>query len=504
MNPRPEVLLTDARLKSPASPRHLEYSEHPRLLAETKKFDEFLAVDLAHTVMLVEQDILERSTGRAILGQLQAIRGSDAGEFPIDARKGSFLLQMESFLFAAIGEDIGGRMHTGRSRIDQGATVRRLYQRNRLLNVMDRLTALQGVVLDTARRHDHTIMPGYTHMQQAQPWVLGHYLLSFCSRFHDSFERLAQAYQRVNRSPLGTVGLAGTSWPLDRHRTARLLGFDGLVENSKLGREAYYAVDALSALSFVMADMNDLATDLHIWCSSEFGLVECDDGYCGTSSIFPQKKNPTALEAIRRAAGASITWVSTTLATFRGEGTGDQAMREAPILDEALAITANMLDLLAGVMESLIVHEDRMSAALKGSWCTSSNLADIIVRERGMSFREVHHIVARVVRDCLAESIPPYQLTGERVDQAAIEIVGKRLDLPDQLVQAALDPRQFVQTRVTDGGVGPVQVARLLATAREEHEADIRWVQRARASLQEAGSELDRSVDEILGRQLQA
>ncbi|MDM0110907.1 argininosuccinate lyase [Variovorax sp. J22R133] len=498
MTHHPEILLSDARLKSPAAARQLKYNDLPKLQGERKRFDEFLAVDMAHTAMLVEQEIITLEAGRAILQQLLTIGEMGSDDFPIDVHKGSFLLQVESYLFAAIGEDIGGQMHTGRSRIDQGATVRRLYQRNRILDVLSRLNTLQVVIAEQAEKHSRTIMPGYTHMQQAQPWVFGHYLLSFSSRLHDSFERLTQAYARTNRNPLGTVGLAGTSWPLNRERTTRFLGFDGLVENSKLGREAFYAVDALSALSFVMADLNDLATDLHVWSTSEFGLVECDDSYCGTSSIFPQKKNPTALEYVRRVAGASVTWVSTALATFRGEGTGDQAMREAPILDEALATTEGMLDLFTGVVETLIVHEDRMAAALKESWCTASNLADVIVRDCGMSFRQVHHIVARVVRNSLTESVSPHELTGAMVDKAAMETVGRPVGLPDSSVQAALSPREFVDSRVTAGSVGPLEVQRLLAHAREEHAGDVRWLEEARKRLIEARGELDRAVDRIV------
>ncbi len=498
MHTHTEFLLTDARLKSPAAARQLKYNDGPKLLAEKKKFNEFLSVDLAHTAMLVEQEIISSDAGRDILKQLLAARKLGSEEFPVDARKGSFLLQMESFLFASIGEDVGGQMHTGRSRIDQGATVRRLYQRNRMLNVMEQLTLLQTVIAEQAEQHAGTIMPGYTHMQQAQPWVFGHYLLSFSSRLHDSFERLTQAFARVNRNPLGAVGLAGTSWPLDRHRTTRLLGFDGLVENSKLGREAFYGVDAISALSFVMADLNDLASDLHIWSTTEFGLVECDDSYCGTSSIFPQKKNPTALEAVRRAAGVSVTWVATALASFRGEGTGDQAMRELPVLDEALNTTEDMLDLFTGVMETLIVHEDRMADALRNSWCTSSNLADVIVRECGMSFRQVHHIVARVVRDSLAERIAPHELTGAMVDRAASEIAGRPLGLRDDVVRSALDPRHFVETRVTDGGVGPKQIAKLIDQARAARAGDRRWLDETRRRLRDADDELAHAVARIV------
>lgn len=494
----PETLLTDARLSAPAAPRLIKYHDLPALDREKKQFQEFVSVDLAHTVMLVEEGILPKSTGRLILEQLLRIRAMQPADFPTDVRKGSFLLQVESFLFAAIGEDVGGQMHTGRSRIDQGATVRRLYKRNRMLAVMDRLNDLQDAIADQASRHACTIMPGYTHMQHAQPWVFGHYLLSFTSRLHDSFERLAQAYGRVNRNPLGAVGLAGTSWPLNRLRTTELLGFDGVLENSKLGREAYYAAEVIGALAFVMADLNDLATDLHIWSSTEFGLVESDDSYCGTSSIFPQKKNPAGLETIKKAAGPAVTWFATALATFRAEGTGDQAMRDLPIIDEALATTEGMLDLFAGVMDTLIVHEVRMSDLLRGSWCTASNLADVIVRERGLSFRQVHHTVARVVRNCLAQGVAPEQLTSAQLDAAARETGAPELKLSDDVVRDALDPRRFVETRVTVGSVAPMQVARMLAHAHAERIADRRWIEDARARIARAQGALDHAVDKVV------
>jgi argininosuccinate lyase len=174
--------------------------------------------------MLAEQGILTPNVAKMILQALIELRGTEPAAFPIDPLRGSFLLQVEAHLFSRIGEDIGGRMHTGRSRIDQGTTVRRLYERNRILDVMERLNQFRGALIEKATRHSRAIMPGYTHMQQAQPWVFGHYLLSIAARLAEDFERLTQTYARVNLNPLGAVGLSGTSWPLNRHRTTELLG----------------------------------------------------------------------------------------------------------------------------------------------------------------------------------------------------------------------------------------------------------------------------------------
>ncbi len=493
-----QILLTEARLSSPPAEALIKYHDIPGLAREIRHAREFNQVDLAHTVMLAEQGILPRNVASVILEGLLELRRMDASAIPMDPVKGSFLLQVEAFLFSRMGEDIGGQMHTGRSRIDQGTTVRRLHERNRILDVLERLNQFRGALIEKAARHSRTIMPGYTHMQQAQPWVFGHYLLSIATRLSEDFERLTQSYHRVNLNPLGAVGLSGTSWPLNRSRTTELLGFGAVLENSKLGREAFYAADAIAALSFVMATLNDLSTDLHIWSSSEFGFVESDDAYCGTSSIFPQKKNPAGLETVKKAAGGSVTWLASALATFRAEGTGDQAMRDLPLIDDALETTEGMLDLLTGIISTLIVHEARMRRGLDGSWCTASNLADVIVRKTGLSFRQVHHVVARLVRICVNENVSPSAVTIELLDRAAEETVGKTIAIDESTLRNALDPEVFVETRVTAGSVSPLEIDRMLETARARLKDSDIWLAAERKRLTTAGDLLDTAIHAIV------
>lgn len=492
-----EILLTEARLSSPPAEALIKYHDIPGLAREKRHFREFNHVDLAHTVMLAEQGILPKDVASVILKGLLELRDMDPDSFPIDPVKGSFLLQVEAYLFARMGEDIGGQMHTGRSRIDQGTTVRRLYKRNRLLDVLERLNGFRAALIAKAEKHSRTIMPGYTHMQQAQPWVFGHYLLSIATRLTEDFTRLTESYARVNLNPLGAVGLSGTSWPLDRQRTTELLGFSAVLENSKLGREAFFAADAISSLSIAMSTLNDLATDLHIWSSTEFGFVESDDAYCGTSSIFPQKKNPAGLETVKKAAGGSVTWLATALGTFRAEGTGDQAMRDLPLIDDALDVTEGMLDLFTGIITTLIVHENRMREALNGSWCTASNLADVIVRETGLSFRQVHHVVARLVRICLDEKISPSAVTMEVLNRAAQETIGRDVQLDQTTLTRALDPEVFVETRVTTGSIAPVEVDRMLAVAKAQLAEGRAWLAAERARVRDAAGRLDAAIDAI-------
>lgn len=494
-----EFLLSEARLSTPPSEALIKYSDAPGLAREKRQFREFNDVDLAHAIMLCERSILPRDVAKVILQGLLDLRDIDPEDFPTDPHKGSFLLQIESFLFSRMGEDIGGQLHTGRSRIDQGATVRRLYKRNRLLLVLARLNDFRAALIEKAKHHIHTVMPGYTHMQQAQPWVFGHYLLSFASRLEDDFDRLVEVYGRVNVNPLGAVGLSGTGWPLDRDRTTELLGFNAVLANSKLGREAFYAAETIGALSFVMATLNDLATDFHVWSSTEFGFVESADEYCGTSSIFPQKKNPAGLETIKKAAGGSVTWLSTALATFRAEGTGDQAMRDLPLIDDALQTVDGMLDLFGGIVTTMIVHEERMRLALAGSWCTASNLADVIVHETGLSFRQVHHVVARMVRICLDESILPSNVTGSILERAAQETLGRSLSFDETALKQALDPEVFVATRQTIGSVNPAEIHRMIGTAETKLVQDREWLSSEEHRLAVASGKLEAAARGIVG-----
>lgn len=494
------VAFTEARLSKGPSRHMLLYDSLPILNREKRQFDQFCQIDLAHLVMLVEQGILPKELGQKLFPVLLDIRAGGVDSIPFDLEKGSLLLQIEAVLAGRLGEDIAGRLHTGRSRIDQGATARRLFKRDGLLRVMNELVNLQETVVDVAKQHANDIMPTYTCLQQAQPGTFGHYLLSYAERLHDDFERCIGAFSRANKSTLGHVGRSGTSWPINRHRTAELLGFDGLVDNSYLAREAFYAAEILSTLSFVMSTLNDLATDFHLWSSSEFGLVTLDDGYCSTSSIFPQKKNPQTLEAIKYAAGPACNWLGSALSTFRGEGTGDSSIRSASILDDALVTTFNALDLMGGILSTVTVNKERMREVVMGGFSTTSNLADELVRLNGLSFREAHHVIARLVRLCEVNKVSREDVRADLLYQAARETLGHDIDIniPEQVIVSALDPEEFVRTRTSEGGVSPEQVEVMLSKNLERLAQNKMWLRAREEKLESSRDALDHAISAIL------
>jgi argininosuccinate lyase len=490
--------LTGARFDADPSELLLQVYEAPHLEREKLQFDEYLQVDLAHTVMLAEQGILRRKDAALLLSALRELARMGVNAFPVDPRKGSLLLQIESWLFDRIGERVGGRMHTGRSRLDQGPTARRLYKRKHLLAVMDALLALQHTVLALAESHATTLMPGYTCLQHAHPGVFGHYLLAFSSKLADDFDRLSAAYGRLNRNPLGAAGLSGTSWPIDRFRTSELLGFDGPLPNSRVAREAYYAAEVAAGLSFVMSTLNDLATDLHLWSTHEFAFIETADEFCGTSSIFPQKKNPAGLEAVKFAAGGATTWLAGALATFRAEGTGDVVMHEVPALDQAFASTKGCLQLMDAVLGSMEVHQEKMARSASGTWATATNLADLLVRSCNVSFREAHSMVARLVRNSLRNGVGPGELTSAHLTQAAAELGLPDPRLASDAIRNSLDAAHFARTRSSYGAIAPEQVDLLLTGMKESVRTQSAWLGGRLAAIARGKAALDAAVEGTL------
>jgi argininosuccinate lyase len=490
-----DLFLEEARL-GPRSPVLVEHGEAPRLGYLRRRFREYALVDLAHTVMLVETRILARERGTRLLQGLLEVFALGPDRFPWDPRSGSYLVQIEHFLGGRLGEDIAGRLQTGRSRNDQDAAADRLFVRDLLLRTVADVVALQREILGRAREHAGTVMPGYTHLQHAQPWTFGHYLMRQASALERDLERLAAAFGRANRSGLGGAANAGTSWPVDRRRTAELLGHDGLVLNSSdagvFARD--YVEEVVAVLSLLMANLGRLATDLYVWHSWEFAFVEVDDGLAGTSSIMPQKKNPHALEHVKGIAGQSIGWVPailgcqrTVLSTDLDLALGDDTV--TPCGDAVLG----SLRLMREVIRTLVVHREAMAAKAGAFWSTASHLADELVRRHDLPFRTAHHVVARFVRDAIRRGQGPADASPELLLTAGREVAGVDLAATAAEVRRLLDPRHFVETRVSEGSVHPREVLAHVALAEAALGAHARWHA-------EAAGRIERAIQALLDR----
>jgi argininosuccinate lyase len=494
--------ILSARLGTGPSEVSLRWGMAPLLAGEFELFDSFLRVDLAHVVMLGERGILTKGQTRDILRALVEARDAGAGAFKLDVKAGSFLLQIERYLASKIGEDTAGRMVTGRSRNDQSAAVNRLHVRGMLLEIADALLGLQGTILRIASQHAETHMPGYTHLQHAQPTTYGHYLMRHYHTLERDQQRLAGAYARTDLSALGGAAMIGTTWPIDRQRTAQLLGHEDLVLNATdagiFTRD--YPAENAAVLSILVSNCARLAGDLYLWSTWEFGMVEIDGSLAGTSSIMPQKKNPHALERVRGIGGLALGWLPSILGTLRTVSSSDLDLHFAP--DPTFQMgreTIAAIELLRATLDTLTIKPDTMSSRAGVYWTTASNLADSLVRERDLPFRAAHGVVGRLVRNCVEAGIGPEGVTGAMVDRAARETLGRALGLSDETVQAALDYRSFIANLRSLGSAKPSEVRNDIAAEtlrQQEHE---RWSNGKRERIAGADRELATAISRFVG-----
>ena len=487
-----DLFLEEARL-GPRNPVLVAYDEAPHLAKTRHRFREFALVDLAHTVMMIEADILSPESGARPLAGLLEILELGEERFPWDPRSGCYLVQTENYLSEHIDPDIAGRLQTGRSRNDQYAAADRVFLRDALLAVTGDVMALQRAVLEHAGAHVRTVMPGYTHFQHAQPWTFGHYLMRQASHFERDLERLEGAFGRTNMSALGGAANAGTSWPLDRQRASALLGHEGIVVNSSdcgaFSRD--YVEEDVACLAIMMGNLGRLATDLYVWHSWEFGFIEIEDGLAGTSSIMPQKKNPHVLERVKGIAGQAIGWLPSVMGCQRGVLSTDLDLEFGDdLLTPIREGCTGSLRLMTETMRTLTVHADVMAEKAGAFWSTASNLADELVRRYDLSFRAAHQIVGRFIRDSLAAGHEPRDASPPLLAKAAEALAGPPVELTEAELRSILDAGHFVESRVTEGSVNPDRVRAHIDLANQALEAHTRWHAEKTAMVERAAEEL--------------
>lgn len=492
------------RLKEPVVQEVLDLIFQPRLDADfLENFAPMTAVNKAHVVMMAEQSILPPSTARALLQALRAIEQAGPHSVPLDPRKEDAYFNYEAAVIARTSADIGGRMHIGRSRNDLQATLQRLHCRTAGLALIDNALDLRAMLLRRAAEFAEVVMPGYTHLQPAQPSTYGFYLLGIADAFARDTARLAAAWAETNRNPLGAAAMTGTSFPIDRNRTAALLGFDGLIEQTQdcvASRD--FALDMLHACVSCSITWSRLAQDFWLMVTDEFQTIELPDSVAGTSSIMPQKKNPVIMEHLKGKAGivlgAYVTAASTMRATiFSNTIDGNrEALRP---MGGAFREAAGCLRLSRLLVDTARPREARMRALVEQNYSTATDLADAMVREGGLSFRDAHHVAGAVVRMAMDAGKGAASIGMEMVQQAALAVAGRRLDLSEAAVRNALDPARVVRARRTIGGPAPEETRRRVAAGEAALAAE-RQAQAARkAALEQAELVLEDAVGKWVG-----
>jgi argininosuccinate lyase len=416
---------------------------------------------LAHARMLAAAGILPRRDLAAIERGLARVRREiEDGRFKWSIDAEDVHLNIERRLIALAG-DAGKRLHTARSRNDQVATDLRLWLRAEIDEILRRIVALERALLEQAERHAGLVMPGFTHLQVAQPVTFGHHLLAYVEMLERDRERLAQARSRTNRMPLGAAALAGTSFRIDRKRVAKSLGFEALAENSlDAVSDRDFAIEFCACAALVMVHLSRLSEEVVLWTSPRFGFVRLPDRYCTGSSIMPQKKNPDVPELVRgksaRVIGATVALM--TLMKGQPLAYNKDNQEDKPPLFDAVDTVKDSLEVFAGMVAGMEPVPEAMRAAVLEGHATATDLADYLVR-KGVPFRDAHEAVARAVRE--AERLG--------VDLAALPLATLKRFSPSigPEVKKILTPEGSVAARNHVGGTAPVQVRAAIGRARK-------------------------------------
>ncbi len=460
------------RFRAPLDPEALTYSTS--LPVDRQLYREDIAGSVAHVKMLARQSIIPATDARRIIAALRGIEKEIAtGRLSLEARgRGRNRMAADDIHMAVeqrLREKLGSRagaVHTARSRNDQIALDERLYLRRKVIETVDGLRLLQRALLAVARRYEDVIMPGYTHLQRAQPILVAHHLLAYVEMLQRDIERFRGMLPRVSRSPLGAAALAGTSFPIDRHYVAALLGLDGIVENSidaVSDRDA--VIEFVAACAIVMMHLSRFGEELVIWSSQEWRFVSIGDAFTTGSSIMPQKKNPDMAELVRGKTGRVYGDLMTLLTVMKGLPLAyNRDMQEdKEFLFDAADTVVSSLRVMAKMMRTVKFRRDRFEAELEGDPLLATEIADYLVR-KGMPFRTAHGITGDIVRSCGDAGRSLSTLTLKEFRNYATAF--------DRDVLALLSPRASLAAKRSRGSTSPAEVRSALT----------RWESRLRRS----------------------
>ncbi|HVL39022.1 MAG TPA: argininosuccinate lyase [Fimbriimonadaceae bacterium] len=420
-------------------------------------WQEDLIGSVAHARMLGATGIISAEEAEALVNGLETIHEEGPDALPTDVE--DIHTAIEVRLAELVGE-VAGKLHTARSRNDQVATDTRLYVHNRLHEVIDRIKDLQRELLRQSELHREALMPGFTHQQHAQPLTLGFHLAAHFWALQRHGWRCMRVLELVDYSPLGAAALAGTSFQIDRHQTARELGFRAPIPNAlDATSDRSFVLDTLHLCALIMLDLSRISQELVLWSGREFGFVKLSDRVTTGSSIMPQKRNPDMAELIRGRAGRAVGNWTAFAATMKSLplGYNRDTQDDKPGMFESLDLVLDSLRLAERMLESAEWQTDRMEAATHGDFSTATDLADFLA-STGMPFRRAHEVVGRIVKSCLDQACALEDLTPERLRAVAPEV-------PVEALQV-LRPQDSVRRRESFGGPGPKAMQAQLEMAR--------------------------------------
>jgi len=458
----------------------------------------------AHVIMLHEQGIIPTDDARRILEVLEELRERAVrGELRLEGGFEDVHELIESHVVERLGMEIGGKMHTGRSRNDQVALDIRLRVRKYLLEIWGEALELAEALLRRAEGEKGAIILHYTHLQPAQVGYISHYLLAHLDHLLRDIDRIEECYRRVNMSPLGACAIAGSTLPLDRRIVAELLGFEGLVENSiDAVSSRDFALEALSASAIIMINLSRIAEDLVIWSSHEFGYVELPDDLASPSSVMPHKKNPCLLELLRAKAGKVIGLTTSAMAIMKAAPTGyDRDLQELkPMIWEGLRETRESLRVLRKIIERIAFRRKRMLESASRSYAAAIELAEALIKHSGLSLREAHRLVGALVKNMYESGRGLKEIDAGQLAALARQILGKGVSLPDEVLRVIMDVEKVPGLRVTEGASTLMEIERMIEDRRRAIQSRRAALDRALKNLSNSRRKFEDSLARLLNR----
>ena len=417
---------------------------------------------MAHAAMLGAQEIITQSEAQTLIDGLAGIlEDLESGKLEIDGTCEDIHMFVEQVLTERLG-DVGKKLHTARSRNDQVALDLRMYLRDENSEILEELKALLEVVAELAGKNQSVIMPGYTHLQRAQPVTFGHHLMAYAMMLLRDRDRFRDAGRRMNISPIGCCALAGTTYDTDRRLEAEKLGFDGIARNSMDGvSDRDFCVEFMSACSILMMHLSRLSEELILWSSWEFRFVELSDAYTTGSSIMPQKKNPDMAELIRGKTGRVYGDLLALLTTLKGLplAYNKDMQEDKESVFDAVDTVHKCLKVMTPMLATMTVRADNMKKAAQGGFINATDLADYLVK-RGMPFRTAYKISGQIVARCIAE--------GKVLETLPLAVYREYSELFDEELYGEIDLANCVEKRISEGGTSQASVAAQIAYVKEE------------------------------------
>ncbi|ADN37034.1 argininosuccinate lyase [Methanolacinia petrolearia DSM 11571] len=459
--------------------------------------DADILVDIAHLLMLEKQNIIGREAAEKIMTVLLDLHENGLPDSVFNEKFEDVHAGIEALVIEKTGIDTGGRLHMGRSRNDEVATCARVRLKTGMAEIMAGINKVRDVLIEKAGQNTESYMPGFTHLQHAQPTTLAHYMMNYEQVFTRDFERFGDAYLRLDLCPLGAAAFASTGYPIDREYTAELLGFSGVLENSMdcvAGRDVF--IEVISACSILMTTLSRMCEELILWSSSFVNFIELADEYCSTSSIMPQKKNPDCAEIMRGKAGSVLGALTASMTIVKGLPMSyNRDLQDLwPHLWRSVEDVKASLAIIAGMIDTATFNTERMNEEAGKGFSTATELADVMVREFGLPFRTAHGITGRAVR--------MKKIDIDTLEEAAVEMAGislKKLGMTEEDVKRALGVAYSVNERSATGGPAPEAVMASIAGKTAALKEDAEWLADIKIQNEEANKRMIEAAEELRG-----